>query len=204
MKRIYHIAKNELYSLFYSPIAWILMMFFLVMTSADYIAQANYYIAGFQRKEFMEYITNSITASPSDGIFFGVIHNLYIFFPFITMGLISRETSSGTIKLLYSSPVRAREIVLGKFLSITCFTICLLLLVCVTLCALCMEMVHPDYSSIVGSLFGLFLVLSTYAAVGLFISSLTSYQVVAAIITFTIFFLSFKGRRPLAGCPCCP
>jgi len=193
MKRIYHIAKNELYTLFYSPIAWLLMMLFVVMTSADYIEITNDFIANCQRGGFFEYLTNSITANPRYGYLFGVIHNLYIFFPLITMGLISRETSSGTIKLLYSSPVRVREIVLGKFLAITCFTICLLLLVCLTLFALCAGMIHPDYGSILGSLFGLFFVLSTYAAIGLFISSLTSYQIVAAIITFAIFFFLSKS-----------
>jgi ABC-2 type transport system permease protein len=191
MKKISYIARNELYTLFYSPIAWILMIVFLVMTSAGYFNVLSSRLELFQRGGetlmYTNYLTDAIVSNPYDGYFPGVIKNLYIMLPLITMGLISREVSSGTIKLLYSSPVRVREVVLGKFLAIVYFILCLLVLLFITLVALAMSLTHPDYGQIAGSVVGLFLVLLTYAAIGLFISSLTSYQIVAALITLAIF-----------------
>ncbi|MBB6271879.1 ABC-2 type transport system permease protein [Pedobacter cryoconitis] len=105
------------------------------------------------------------------------------------MGLISREISSGTIKLLHSSPVRISEIVLGKFLAMVAFTVSLIVVILFTCGAMSMTLSHPDYGHMIAALAGLFLVLSAYAAIGLFISSLTSYPLVAAIITFAVFAL---------------
>jgi ABC-2 type transport system permease protein len=196
MKKAIYIARNELYTLFYSPIAWILMILFLILTSADYIGLVDEFLGMFERGGinlmFLENLTSNLTSNPRFGYFFGVIRNLYIFFPLITMGLISRETSSGTIKLLYSSPVRIREIVMGKFLAMICFAGCLLVLLLFTLTGLSQSISYPDYGQMLASVFGLFLVLCTYAAIGLFISSLTSYQIVAAIITLGVFALLSK------------
>ena len=198
MKRILYVAKNELYSLFYSPIAWILMIFFMILTSSDYIASLDAYTGIYERGGPALMALQNLTAkllSSGNGLFGSVIRNLYLFFPLITMGLISREVNNGTIKLLYSSPVRIREIVLGKYLAILCFTLCLLFLVCLTVISFAFSVENPDYGNILASLFGLFLVLATYAAIGLFISSVTSYQIVAAIITFGVFaFLSKVGE----------
>lgn len=198
MKRIYYIARNELYSLYYSPIAWIMMVLFLVLTASDYIESLFWPVAWFEQGGpgliLVRNLTDGIVTNPLFGYFPKVIANLYIFFPLITMGLISREVSSGTIKLLYSSPVRILEIVLGKFLSMVCFTLTLLFLLLFTVAGVCHSLPHPDYGHIVAAVFGLFLVLCTYAAIGLFISSLTSYQIVAAIITLAVFaFLSKVG-----------
>jgi ABC-2 type transport system permease protein len=198
MKKIFFIAKNELYSLFYSPIAWILMIIFLILTNADYIATLDRLVGVFERGgpnlAHLKNLTAALTSSPMSGFLPGVIRNLYLFFPLITMGLISREVGNGTIKLLYSSPLKIREIVLGKYLAIVTFTLCLIGLLLITMVSLSLCIINPDYIQILASLFGLFLVLATYAAIGLFISSLTSYQIVAAIITLAIFaFLSQVG-----------
>jgi len=196
MKRILYIARNELYSLYYSPIAWILMVLFLILTSSDYMGVTTFFLGCFERGGpdlmMMQDLTNNMTTNPMIGYFNGVIRNLYMFFPLISMGLISRETSSGTIKLLYSSPLRITEIVLGKFVAMICFTLTLLILLSFTLVALSFGVYHPDFNQLFFSLLGLFFVLSTYAAIGLFISSLTSYQIVAAIVTLGIF--AFLGK----------
>ncbi len=193
MKKIIYIARNELYSLFYSPIAWILMIIFLVMTSADYIYALNEFTGLYERGNwellFVKELTNMVSTDFGYGYLFGIIKNLFIFFPLITMGLVSREVSSGTIKLLYSSPVRIREIVMGKYLAILSFALCLIGLILFILTAMSLSVAHPDYGYMLASVFGIFLVLATYAAIGLFISSLTSYQVVAALITIAVFAL---------------
>jgi len=200
MKRTLHIAKNELNSMFFSPVAWLMMVLFLILTSVDYLRVTSDFVGYFERGGYYLMLTKDLTdgllSHPLFGYFFhDVIPNLYIFFPLITMGLISKEISSGTIKLLYSSPIRISEMVFGKFLAMVCFTLVLILMLSFTLIGLSFSLAHPDYGHIFASVLGLFLVLCTYAAIGLFISSLTSYQIVAAIITFAVLaFLSKIGN----------
>jgi len=193
MKKIFYIAKNELYTLFYSPIAWILLILFLVMTSVDYIFITDLELQYFERGGMFLQLTENLTSFMTSHIHLGylpkLLQNLYIFFPLITMGLISREINGGTIKLLYSSPLKISEIVMGKFLATVCFSIILIILLLFTMVGLSLSVSHPDYLQMLTAVLGIFLVLCAYAAIGLFISSLTSYQIVAAIITLGIFAL---------------
>jgi len=186
MKRIIYIAKNELFSLFYSPVAWLLMMLLLILTSIDYMDVMGAYLIGYQKGKAIHEVTHIITSHRQFGYFGKIIHNLYLFLPFITMGLISREIDSGTIKLLYSSPLKVSEIVLGKFLSMIVFSGVMLVLVGCTMIAMFCSVNNPDYWPSVVFLGGLLLITCAYAAIGIFISSLTSYQIAAAIITFAI------------------
>ncbi len=105
------------------------------------------------------------------------------------MGLISREKNAETIKLLYSSPVRIRDIVLGKYLGVLVFVFFLMLLLSMILLSLSFSIINPEYFLLFTAVVGIFLVVSTYAAIGLFVSSLTAYQIVAALITFAILIL---------------
>ncbi|MBO9632161.1 MAG: Gldg family protein [Chitinophagaceae bacterium] len=193
MKKILYIARNELASLFYSPIAWFFLIFFMVMTSLDYLESMGNFVGHFQRGGssmlWIENLTFDVTVNGWTGYFFKILTNLYMLFPLITMGLISREIGSGSIKLLYSSPVHIREIVLGKYLAILTFTACLMLLVGCTVVGFCMSTKQPDYLQLLFSFIGVFLQLATYAAIGLFVSSLTSYALVAALVTLAIFAL---------------
>jgi len=190
MKRIKYIAKNELYSLFFSPIAWVLMILFFILISTRYIDGLAWLLEMYQTGgpglEGTQFLTSTFTSDGMSGLYSGVQGNMYLFLPLITMGLISREMSSGTIKLLYSSPLRIREVVLGKYLAVLSFILCLLVLMGVILVPVCAEIFHPDYGQLAASLLGLFMVLASYTAIGLFISSLTAYQIVAAISTFAI------------------
>ena len=120
----------------------------------------------------------------------GIVQNyLYYYIPLLTMGLISRELSSGSIKLLYSSPIRNSQIILGKFLSMVMYAaiMCGILLLYVVYAAFTVE--NFELPVVLVGLLGLFLLTCTYVAVGLFVSSLTSYQFVAAIGTFIILML---------------
>lgn len=192
MRKVITIARNELFTLFYSPIAWVMLVLFAVATSLEYVNLLESYIATGEVKGVgLMYLENMsrefINPRGSAGLFSSVIKNLYIFLPLLTMGLISRETSSGTIKLLYSSPLRIREIVLGKYLAIVGFAACMMLVIVLMIVCFMFSITHPDIPQILTSLTILFLIMCCYAAVGLFISSLTTYQIVAAIGTFSVF-----------------
>src|ERR1700744_3493896 len=128
MNIIFKIAKNELRNLFYSPVAWFLAIVFLIQCAVFYCGSINLY-ALFQ-DQFMQNspkwsgftglsqgLTVAVFLNP-DGIFVNVYQNLSLFVPLLTMGLLGREVSSGTIKLLFSSPIKLRHIVFGKYLAV--------------------------------------------------------------------------------------
>ncbi len=102
------------------------------------------------------------------------------------MGLISPETASGSIKLAYSSPVTSGQIVLGKYLAAIGFGCCLMLVPIAS--AIYGSLVIPsfDWAPVLVALLGLYLLICAYCAIGLFMSSLTTYQVVAAVGTLIV------------------
>ncbi len=201
MKIIFKIAKTELRNLFYSPVAWFLAVAFLVQCSIFY-TYALYPYAKWQEinmngnakwKDFGTTLTQIIFLDPS-GIFNNVLQNLYLFIPLLTMGLISRETNNGTIKLLYSSPVKVRQIVMGKYLAIMLYNLLLVLMVGIFMVTAAFNIRSLDYGLLLSAVLGFYLLVCAYTAIGMFMSSLTTYQIVSAIGSFiTIFILSRIG-----------
>ncbi|TDQ77920.1 Gldg family protein [Sphingobacterium yanglingense] len=195
MKTILRIARVELSALFYSPIAWFLLILFYIQVSMSYLDQLTSLSTHQELGNSLSNLTFEFFASPRGGLFItGVLRYLYLYIPLITMGLISRETHSGTIKLLYSSPVKLSSIVLGKYVSMLFFNLCLILVLFITIIFASSHIEAMDYGLVFSGLLGIYLLLSAYAAIGLFMSSLSQYQVVAAIATFAVFaLLKFVG-----------
>lgn len=196
MKTIYRIARVELGNLFYSPIAWFLLILFFVQVAMAYLGKVESYVTSQELGNPLQNLTFTFFANPqSGGIFISdVLRNLYLYIPLITMGLISREVSSGTIKLLYSSPVKLTHIVLGKYVAMLVFNLCMVAALVIVAVFATFHIEALDWGMVGAGLFGIFLLLSAYAAIGLFMSCLSSYQVVAAIATFAVFaLLKFVG-----------
>ena len=111
MKTICKIAKRELQRLFYSPISWVIILVLVWQASAVFGGLCGRFAA------------LNAAGKGTGGASFIFIMNmwmstcgaLYFYIPLLTMGLLSRDLSTGTIKLLYSSPITNRQIVLGKF-----------------------------------------------------------------------------------------
>jgi ABC-2 type transport system permease protein len=189
MKLILKIAKAELRSLFYSPIAWFLTVAFMVECALTYIHLLNDYAitqeTGGEGLTYMAQITARLFTS-SFGLFSGIMQNLYLYIPLLTMGLISREINGGTISLLYSSPVKIREIVFGKYLAMLVYSLILLLVIGIFMMAGVFDIKSADYGMLLAAGLGFYLLLCAYSAIGLFMSSLTSYQIVAAVSTFVM------------------
>lgn len=194
MKTILKIAKAELSTLFYSPIAWLILIIFAFqagLTFSDLIsAQLRYQSLGYH-----PYNLTSRLLLGYSGVFGAMQKNLFLYIPLLTMGLMSREYSSGSIKLLYSSPITNFQIIFGKYLSMLVYAFVLtgILLVCLIFTACVVK--SFDYSFAFTGLAGIFLLICAYAAIGLFMSTLTSYQVVAAVGTLTLLaILNFVGN----------
>src|SRR5690606_14244491 len=110
--------------------AWFLLILFLVQVTMDYTAKIEYYVSVQELGNDIRNLTFNFFANPQTGGLFisGVLSNLYLYIPLITMGLISREINGGTIKLLFSSPVKLSSIVLGKYVAMLAFNLGMLLM----------------------------------------------------------------------------
>lgn len=197
MKTIIRVAKTELKQLFYSPIAWFLLIVFFIQCGVVYLGaldgQARTQELGGMYMSQMNTLTQGIFLS-SRGLFGSVMQNLYLYIPLLTMSLISRETGSGTIKLLYSSPVSVSEIVLGKYLAMVVYSLLLVAVIAVFVVSGMFHIQYAEKGMLLTGILGFFLLLCTYSAIGLFMSCLTTYQVVAAICTFVMIgILSYIG-----------
>lgn len=195
MKTIYTIAKNELRMMFYSPIAWMVLIIFILQNAiffTDIVENIATTVSATGRKiNFLSYVFYN---DSTYGIFPKVQEYLFLYIPLLTMGLMSREQSEGSIKLLFSSPLNNIQIVLGKYLSMLIFLLGLIgtLLAFVALGPFTIK--DFDFPQVLVGILGLYLLAATYAAIGLFVSSLTSYQPVAAIATLSVFLiLKFVG-----------
>lgn len=186
MKPIIKIAKAELKQLFFSPIAWLIIVIFAFQTGLVF----HDLYSGMMRRQLIGWKLWSATASTFGGIqgtFTIVQQYIFLYIPLLTMGIMSREFSSGSIKLLFSSPLRSRQIIFGKYLALVVYAFVLTAVLAVfgLFAAFTIKMV--DIPLILTGLLGLFLLTCAYAAIGLFMSSLTSYTVVSAMGTLGIF-----------------
>lgn len=186
MKTTLQITKAELQVLFYSPVAWLILVIFALQTGIVYTGMFDL----FARREILgqelKNVTYGVFSSTPKGFLLSIQTYLYLYIPLLTMGVISREFSSGSIKLLYSSPINSYQIVFGKYLALVVFAFTLVAILGVFCLHGTISIVHVDYPIILTALFGIFLLICAYAAVGLFMSSVTSYTVVAAIGTLGI------------------
>lgn len=192
MKTIYRIIANELKMLFSSPIAWLILVIFAYQTGAVFCEmlerQLNNAVSGYPTIR----LTDTLFTSRS--VFAQIQSNLYLYIPLLTMGIMSREYNSGSIKLLYSSPITNAQIILGKFMSLMIYAAALLGVVVIIILFAGITVKSLDLGAIASGMLGLYLLACAYCAIGLYMSTLTSYQVVAAMGTLaTLAVLNFIG-----------
>ena len=172
MSRIWTIFKRELGAYFATPVAYVFIVIFLLLTGVF-----TFYVGGL-------YERNQADLEP----FFRFHPWLYmLLIPAISMRLWSEERKSGTLELLMTLPVSLFEAVIGKFLAAWCFTAIALALtfpVWLTINYLG----DPDNTVIATGYMGSLLLAGACLAIGSCISALTKNQVVAFVISFVICF----------------
>ncbi|MDB5300351.1 MAG: putative transporter permease protein [Phycisphaerales bacterium] len=171
MNRATVIARRELSSYFYSPIAYVVMTLFLA-------------VCGFL------FFRDFQPGQPAGmrNIFDNMVWLLVVAVPVLCMGLLAQEWASGTIETLMTAPLHETEVVVGKFLGALAFFVVLLaptLFYVVVLKVYSSMDLGPIFSGYVGIL----LVGALFVSIGLFCSSLTRSQVVAAVAAVAILFV---------------
>jgi ABC-2 type transport system permease protein len=160
------IFKRELKAYFLTPIGYLYMGFFLLITGIFYT------------------FSNLLTGNSRFSGFLGSILLIYLFaIPLLTMRLFSEEKRQKTDQLLLTSPVTIPEIVCGKFLAALAIYILTLL---VTVLYVIVIAVFGDLQGweTLGSYIGFIFLGASYIAVGIFVSASTENQLTAALVTF--------------------
>lgn len=170
MKNILTLFWKEFRSFFSSPVAYIFIISFLVIT--NWLFFRTFFIAG----------------QASLRNFFSLLPWVFLFLaPAITMRAWAEEKKLGTIEILMTLPVREYEIVTGKFLA--CFVFLALALgLTATLPLTVMLLGSPDPGPLWGGYVGACLLGGAYIAIGLFASSITENQIVSFIVSIVICF----------------
>ena len=187
MRKFFVLLSREVRSYFYSPIAYVVMVFFLIVSGVDF-----YFQLSFMNQRPVSY---SVQEAFFNSVFFWFA--FVLIFPLITMRLFAEEFKLGTIEPLMTAPVRDVQVVLSKFFGALFFYI-ILWLPTLLYFVLFQAIAHQPAANSTGAYFGAYVMLlllgSFYLSIGCFASALTKNQIVAAIISFcTITLLFFLG-----------
>ncbi len=184
MRKLSTLLGREVRSYFYSPIAYVVLVFFLLLSGSDFYFQLSYMNG--------KPISYSVQEAFFNSIFFWFAFVLV--FPLITMRLFSEEFKLGTIEPLMTAPVRDWQVVLSKFLGALVFYTVLWMPTLLYFAVFQFVTKQPAAGSM-GAYFGSYLMLLLlgmfYISVGCLASVLTKNQIVAAIMSFSAITLHF-------------
>jgi len=188
MRNIAAIAQREVNSYFSSPIAYVLIGFFALLFGWFF-----YVPLAFFEQQSMQMGMNPTQALNINQMLVGpTLMNttviMLFLFPLITMRTYSEEKRSGTIELLLTSPITDVEIILGKFIGAMLLYIAMLSVTAIHM-AILFIYGDPEWKPIVTGYVGLLMMGGCFLSLGLFISSLTKNQIVAAMATFAVFLM---------------
>ncbi|WP_455235057.1 ABC transporter permease subunit [Thiogranum longum] len=178
---VFTIAMRELRSLFLSPLAWAILAVLQLILAYLFLSQIDTFMLLQPRLAGVEGapgVTDVVVAPLLQTIGF----LLLLVAPAITMRIFSDEKRNRTLSLLLSAPVSMTEIVIGKFVGVLLFFMVLLAMLAIMPVSLYAG-TTLDAGKLAAGLLGLALLLSAFAAIGVFMSSLTEQPVVAAIST---------------------
>lgn len=188
MRVIYKIARLELSNLFFSPVAWFLLVVLVGIMGFDFTGKLEE-LARTQAYGSSHYALSSNIFYGLQGMWGTLKNILYFAMPLLTMGLVSQEYSLGTIKLLYSSPVSTRQVVTGKYLGVMFYGLLVMALLGIYVIVAACVIDNFEWRTVLTGMLGLYLLWGLYAAIGLFMSTLTNYQLVSAICMLGMLYL---------------
>lgn len=170
MRQIVHILNKELKDYFISPIAYIVISIFLLVTGWFFFA--TFFL--FNQADLRN--------------FFSLLPFTFSFvIPAITMRLFSEELSVGSYEILITLPVTFSEVILGKFLAGVIF-ICAVLIPTFSYPIFIAFLGQLDWGPVIGGYLGAVFLGAAFTAVGIFASTLTRNQIIAFIVGMIICF----------------
>jgi ABC-2 type transport system permease protein len=185
VSKILAIYRRELRYFFNSPVAYAVIIVFLLLAGYFFYNLLGYFnlasIRAMQNPAAAHAL--NLTEDVVEPLFgnLGVI--MLLILPLLTMRLLSEERKSGTAELLFTFPISDWDVILGKYLAtLTVFAVMLAL---TALCPLLLSVyANPEVGPVLTGYVGLFLIGAAYISMGLFFSTLTDNQLVAGVATF--------------------
>jgi ABC-2 type transport system permease protein len=199
MKYIWILAKKEVHALFVSPIAYVVLTGFLLLGGwffFNLLFRFNYLLTLYTSLQNLGAMQG---LNLNEHVIIPLLQNLTIILllmiPLITMRTFAEEKKNGTYELLLTSPLTVTQIVLGKFLGCLFFILVMILLTGIYP-AILLFYGNPEVGILTSGYLGLFLLSVVFVSVGLFTSSLTENQIVAAVTCFVILLLLYVLSWP--------
>lgn len=176
------VYKKELRTYFTSMIGWVFIAFMLVLVGLYFMVN-----------NLFNGLTNFSYVFQGVQMFF-----VLLLVPVLTMRIVAEENRQKTDQLLYTSPVSITKIILGKYMALLTLFGISMLIVCLyplILSGLVEEVAtgteSVDFAIAYGSILGFFLLGAAYIAIGMFISSLSESQVIAAVASGVIMIFTY-------------
>ena len=196
---IINIARKELKSLFSSPMGWVVLALLQFVFGTFFLIGVDQYLqtmSGIVRPEERLGVTEYVGSNV-----FGIASFIMLFaVPLLSMRLISDERRQQTLTFLFSAPLSLTEIVLGKFFGLVTFLSIIIFFMAAMMSTLNLWS-EIDFGYITANILGLWLLVASFSALGVYVSSMTQQPVVAGIITFVALFGLLILDHFLAGDP---
>lgn len=177
MRALWAIYKRELASAFYTPLAYVILVVFLLWNGG---------VFSLLMQNFASTPELSASRGPLQLLFGGSVLfflPILLFCPALTMRTLAEERRSGTLEALLTAPVRDAEVVLAKYLAVV--TVYLTLWAPTALYGLVLRRYGPvDWGALAASYAGTSLIGMAFLALGLLASALARSQVIAFILAF--------------------
>jgi len=173
------LAMRELRSLFSMPSTWFALAALQFVIAWFFLARLDAFL---EVQPQLAQLANppGVTITVAAPLFNTAALLLMMLVPMFTMRLVAEERRSQTFALLLSAPLSGRQIVLGKFFGLLAFLAVLTAGVPLMACTLALG-TALDHGLLLSNLLGLLLLTASYVAVGLYVSTLTTQPVIAAI-----------------------
>ena len=175
MTRFLALLGKELRSLFGAPLVYFVGAVFLALSGYYFYTDLNAFITFGFGESIFEHLWQRL--------YNDIVRVVITVIPLVTMRIYSEEKNLGTIELLYTAPLRDIEILAAKYLA--CLSVFIVLLGSTALYPWMIYSIQPyDLSQLYAVYLGLFLLVCAMVAIGVFISSLTETQLIAAMFTY--------------------
>jgi gliding motility-associated transport system permease protein len=200
MRNTFTIAGKELQGYFVQPVAYVVLTVFLLLGGWFFFAMLRQFDEMVQLVQMMGQADQLKLINLNNRVIDPLLHDLsivlVIVMPALTMRVFAEEKRTGTYELLLTAPVRTGEIVLGKFLAAASFTLIMVALAWIFPLILII-FGDPEVGVMFAGYLALALLALSFVAVGLFTSSMTQNQIVAAISSFGMLILLFVISWPV-------
>ena len=198
MRNALTIAGKELQSYFVQPVAYVVMTVFLLLGGFFFFSLVGRFQTLLQVYTAMQNPAAE-KMNLNQWVIEPLLHNLaivlVILIPAVTMRSFAEEKRTGTYELLLTSPVRTAEIVIGKFVGASVFVLIMIALAAIFPIILTF-FGNPESGAMFSGYVGLALLSVCFVAVGMFTSSITSNQIIAAISCFGTLLLLYVISWP--------